>query len=202
MLAQEQEGGTTRPITYGSHTLQQHEKNYGSTELERLGVVWVVKHFCPYLYRHDCDVYTDHQALKALLNTPQPSGKLARRGMALQELLLSIHYRPEKSNANADSLPQTPIESDTSPEDVKVVVATLNAGVQPPKDRDQPLGNRQCADPALSEILTYLERGDLPKDSKRSKELVSGQADYDVIDGILYRVDAKKTLKIVPPTGD
>ena len=202
VLAQEQEDGTTRPIAYASRTLQQHEKNYGSTELEGLGVVWAVKHFHPYLYGHHCDVYTDHQALKALLNTPQPSGKLARWGIALQELELSIHYRPGKSNANADSLSRTPIESDTSPEDVKVVVATLNADVQLPKDGDQPLGDRQRADPALSEIIAYLERGDLPEDSKRSKELVSGEADYEVIDGILYRVDAKKTLKIVPPTGD
>ena len=142
------------------------------------------------------------QALKAYLNTPQPSGKLPRWGMALQELELSIHYRPGKSNANADSLSRTPIESGTSPEDVKVVVATLNADVELPKDGDQPLGDRQRADPILSEIITYLERGDLPEDSKRSKELVSGQADCEVIDGILYRVDAKKTLKIVLPTGD
>ena len=60
VLAQEQEDATTRPIAYASRTLQQHEKNYGSTELEGLGVVLVVKHCRPYLYGHHCDVYTDH----------------------------------------------------------------------------------------------------------------------------------------------
>ena len=67
-----------RPISYASRTLQAHEKNYGISELEALGVVWAIKHFRPYIYGHHCVVFTDHVALKALLNTPQPSGKLAR----------------------------------------------------------------------------------------------------------------------------
>ena len=33
------------PIAYASGSLQPHEKYYGITELEGLGVVWVVKHF-------------------------------------------------------------------------------------------------------------------------------------------------------------
>ena len=47
-------------------------------ELEGLGVVWAIKHFFPYLYGHHCDVFTDHEALKALMNTPQPSGRSAK----------------------------------------------------------------------------------------------------------------------------
>ena len=66
-------------------SLQKHERNYGITELEGLGVVWAVRHFHTYLYAHRCIVYTDHEALKSFLNT-QPSGKLARWGMALQEM--------------------------------------------------------------------------------------------------------------------
>ena len=83
MLSQKQEDGTIRRITFVSRTLQPHEKNYGISEMEGLGVVWAVKHFRHYIYGHHCTVYTDHEALKALLNTPQPSRKLARWGMAL-----------------------------------------------------------------------------------------------------------------------
>ena len=92
VLAQVQEEGTMRPIAYASRTFQNYECNYGITELKALGVVWAVKHFRPYLYGHSYNVYTDHEALKALLSTPHPSGKLARWGMALQELDLHIHY--------------------------------------------------------------------------------------------------------------
>ena len=51
----------------------------------------------------------NHVALKSLLSTPQPSGKLARWGMAIQELDLNIHYRPGKKNANADALSRHPV---------------------------------------------------------------------------------------------
>ncbi len=111
VLAQEQDDGTARPLAYASCTLQKHEANYGITELEGLGVIWAVKHFRPYLYGHTCHVFMDHEALKALMNTPQPSGKLARWGLALQELDLHIHYRPGKKNSNADALPRPPVES-------------------------------------------------------------------------------------------
>ena len=90
VLAQEQPDNTVRPITYASRSLLKHEHNYGIMELEGLGVVWTMKHFRPYLYGHLCVVYTDHQALKSLQNTSQPSGKLAQWGMALQEMDLTI----------------------------------------------------------------------------------------------------------------
>ena len=101
VLAQEWSDGSVHPVAYASRSLQKHEQNYGITELEGLGVVWAVKNFRPYLYRHNCAVYTDHEALKSLLNTPQPSGKLARLGMALQELDLTIVYRSGRHNSNA-----------------------------------------------------------------------------------------------------
>ena len=40
VLAQKQDDGKVRPIAYASHTLQVHEKHYGISELEALGVVW------------------------------------------------------------------------------------------------------------------------------------------------------------------
>lgn len=103
VLAQKAEDGSVHPIAYASRTLQPHERNYGVMELEALGVVWAVKHFRPYLYGHRYKVFTDHEALKSLLNTAHPSGKLARWGLVLQELDLEIRY------ANADSLSQSPV---------------------------------------------------------------------------------------------
>ena len=125
VLAQRREDGAITPIAYASRTLQQHERNYGITELEALGVVWAVKHFRHYLYGSSCDVYTDHEALKALLNTPHSSGKLARWGLALQELDLPIHYRPGKRNANADALSRVPLQSNEETIPAVVVAAVL-----------------------------------------------------------------------------
>ena len=66
--------------------------------------MWAVKHFRPYLYGHTCQLYTDHKALKSLMNTPHPSGKLARWGLAIQELDLHIHHRSGKTNQATDAL--------------------------------------------------------------------------------------------------
>ena len=90
VLSQRQDDNTIRPMAFASRTLQPHERRYGISELEALGVVWAVKHFRHYLYGYPCTVYTDHEALRSLLNTPHPSGKLARWGMAIQELNLKI----------------------------------------------------------------------------------------------------------------
>ena len=107
MLAQEQPDYSVRPIAYASRTLLKHERSYGITELEGLGVVWTVKHFRAYLYGHPCIVYTDHEALKSLLNTQQPSEKLARWGMALQEMDLTIQHRSGKHNFTFSPGPPT-----------------------------------------------------------------------------------------------
>ena len=113
VLAQKHEDGV-RPVAFASRTLQPHERNYGATELEALGVVWAAKHFRPYLYGYHCDLYTDHEALKSLLNTPQPSGKLARWGMTIQKLDLSMHYQPGKKNSNAVAVSISQLTSDSS----------------------------------------------------------------------------------------
>ena len=92
VLAQKQEDGSVRPVAYASHSLLRHEGNYWIMELEGLGVVWAAKHFRPYLYGHSGVVYT----------------KLARWGMALQELDMTILHRSMKANANADALSRCP----------------------------------------------------------------------------------------------
>lgn len=76
---------TVWAVAYASCNLQQHEWNYGITELKALGVVWVSSTTSTYGRR--CDMFTDLEALKALLNTLHPSGKLARWGFLFKNLV-------------------------------------------------------------------------------------------------------------------
>ena len=196
VLSQRQEDGSTRSIAYASRSLLKHERNYGITEMEGLGVVWGVKHFRPYLYGHACEVYTDHEALKSLLNTPQPSGKLARWGMAIQELNLSIKHRSGSTNANADALSRSPLptsdrDPDNSPE--KVVAAVEAEGSTLPMLQKQ--------DPELSPVFTYLETGVLPPDDKLARTVALTSSQYLIQDGALYRVETDSTLRVIPPAG-
>ena len=75
VLSQQAEDGKIHPVAYASWSLSPQERRYAITELETLAVVWAVSHFHAYLYGHDVHVFTDHSAVKAVLETPNPSGK-------------------------------------------------------------------------------------------------------------------------------
>ena len=58
------------------------------------------------------------------------------------------------------------------------------------------------ADPEISEIVEFLEDGVLPDNDQRARELTLTQAQYEVIDDVLYHIKPDKTLQIVLPTVD
>ena len=74
------------------------------TELETLAVVWAITHFVPYLYGH---VFT---AVKAILQTPNPSGKHARwwnaSGVRNVKIQYHLNFSLSRSSPVDDSAPQ------------------------------------------------------------------------------------------------
>ena len=108
VLSQMQDNGTVHPIAYASRSVDKHEKNYGISKLETLGLVWAVHYFRPYLLGHWCTVYTDHAACLAILNTAKPSGKLARWALTIQEMDITIKHKAGKKKTNADVLSRSP----------------------------------------------------------------------------------------------
>ena len=109
MLSQMQEDGTIHPITFASRMLQPHEKKIMEYWRWRDSEWFGPLSTSGITFTATTTVYTDHEALKALLNTLQLSGKLARWGMALQELHLQIKYRLGKTNTRADTLSRYPV---------------------------------------------------------------------------------------------
>ena len=187
---------------YASQTLQPHECSYGSTELEALGVIWAVRHFRQYLYGHTCHVFTDHEALKSLLNSPHPSGKLAHWGLSIQELDLHIHYRPGRKNEKADALSRSPCDSSDPPGDIdEHVVAAVESSdpLSSSKGGDLHLSDLQRRDRTLAPYFAYLEDGILPDEEPDARELVLSKSQYTVVDGTLYYVEKDKTLKVILP---
>ena len=167
-------------------------------------MVWAIRHFQPYLYGHACKVYTDHEALKSLLNTPHPLGKLALWGLSIQELDLEIHYRPGRTNQAADALSRHVTSNDE----------TLSGSLDPAKDGDETIhqlttnddenaesvASRQDSDVELKIIKQYLLDNKLPDQEEKARELTLNKAQYEVIDNVLYHMEPDKTLGIVPPT--
>ena len=108
VLGQYQKDHKLHPVAYASKALSHAEERYGITELETLAVV---SHFHHYLYGNTVTVFTDHTAVKAVLETPNPSAKHARwwsrvYGRGVKEV--KIVYRPGRENKNADALSRHP----------------------------------------------------------------------------------------------
>lgn len=70
--------GEEKPIAYCSRQLNSAEAKYSITELELLAFLFATKQFRCYLYGRKFMVYTDHIALKWLLNLQDPSSRLTR----------------------------------------------------------------------------------------------------------------------------
>ncbi|SAL97626.1 hypothetical protein [Absidia glauca] len=90
-----------RPISYASRTLQASEINYHTTEKECLAIVWALNHFYCYLYGATFTIYTDHAALKSILSTKMPRGRIARWILTLQSYQFTIVHKKGTLNTDA-----------------------------------------------------------------------------------------------------
>ena len=198
VLSQTQQDATIHPIAYASRSVNKHEKNYGISELETLGLVWAVRYFRPYLLGHPCTVYTDHTTCLAILNTPRPSGKLARWALTIQEMDITIKHRAGKKNVNADVLSRAPpLDSCTAQVDVDTG-HSIDQLTLPPMDEVRRL---QEENSSYAEMIAYLTRGDLPDDELASRKVVLESKQFQVIDGVLYHdkpVFPNKLCVVVP----
>ena len=210
VLSQLQDDVQLHPIAYASRALSPAESKYAVTELETLAVVWALSHFHPFLYGHSVTVYTDHSAVKAVLNTPNPSGKHARWWTRVygKGVNITFQYRPGKANANADALSRCPQAPAPDAELVgdEIQVAAIGSDDCSVGDRNidtllkcDPISGTSASfeedqrkDPAMVEIIRFLEEGVLPDDPDRARKLALQEHLFVIIDRVLYRLDSKQ----------
>ncbi len=111
VLSQPQEDERAHPVAYASRALSPQEVNYSITELETLAVVWPISYFHTYVYGHSVTVFTNNTAVRAVLDTPNPTGKYARwwtrvYGGGVKEV--KIIHRSGNTNVSADALSRNP----------------------------------------------------------------------------------------------
>lgn len=99
-----------RPVAYASRTLNKAEKNYPTIEKELLAIVWSVKYFRPYLYGRKFKIQTDHRPLIYLFGMRDPSSRLLKFRLLLEEYNFTIEYIKGAQNSAADALSRINIE--------------------------------------------------------------------------------------------
>lgn len=111
VLSQKDADAKEHPIVYLSRTLSPAEKNYSSTEMECLAIIWALKKLHPYLDGSTFEIITDHSALQWILNFSGHNKRLLRWSMDLQPYKehMIIKYRAGRVHQNADALSRAPL---------------------------------------------------------------------------------------------
>lgn len=127
VLAQKDEYGKEQMLAAYSYKLNEAQRNYSVTDGELLAVVKGIDHFRHYLVGKEFELRTDHQALEYMWTTQDPTSRLLRWSLKLQEYKFKITYIKGETNV-ADGLSR-PIEE-------KVGISVLQE-VDNPQDRKQ-----------------------------------------------------------------
>lgn len=103
VLSQEFKDGE-HPIVYISRILTPAEKNNTTTEKECLGLIWSIKKLRPYVVGYHFTVIIDHTALRWLRILKEPSGRLARWALEVQQWDFDIVHRKGANHLVPDAL--------------------------------------------------------------------------------------------------
>ena len=93
-----------RVVSYGSHQLKNHEKNYPTHDMELAAVVFALKIWRHYLYGEKFEVYSDHKSLKYILTQRDLNMSQHRWMEFLEDYDFTLHYHPGKANVMVDAL--------------------------------------------------------------------------------------------------
>jgi len=120
--------GKEKPICFISRKLSSAEKNYSSSELEMLAVVWAVDRLRQFLYGREFVLRTDHLALKGIFSGKSKKGHSARVNRwasKIMEYKFTVEYIKGSSNLVCDALSRFPCEHAVNPDEFNFSVALI-----------------------------------------------------------------------------
>ena len=125
-----------------------------------MAVIDGIKRFQPYLRAKKFVIHTDHNALKWLMSIQDPSNRIARWTLLIQQFDFDIVHRPGTTNGNADALSRRLYGT-----------CSLNA-LEHVGVKTKEIYDFQRRDSDLADIIDYLENDQLPHDSVRAKRVL------------------------------
>lgn len=104
--------GNEQAISHFSRKLTSSERKFATTEKEALAVLESLKKFRGYVEGTHVTVVTDHASLTWLQNLKDPSGRLGRWALKMQQYDLTIQHRPGRLHTLPDAYSRAVSEID------------------------------------------------------------------------------------------
>ena len=101
------------PVSFASRAFTKGEANKHIIEKELAAIHWAIMHYRPYLLGRKFIVRTDHRPLVYLFGMKDPSSKLTRMRIELEEFDFQVEFVPGKSNVVADALSRISINQES-----------------------------------------------------------------------------------------
>ena len=152
VLSQPYENGD-RPVAYGSRVLNAAEKKYSCVERELLAIVHFLKTFRHFLWGRKFTIYTDHKPLQYLINHKDPSSRLMRWNLTMQDYDFEIKYCPGTKNGHADAMSRIT--------HVTICATTRQQNPQLTEEQER-TREKQEADPLYAALIAKLKGQALP----------------------------------------
>jgi hypothetical protein len=98
------EGDIDHPIAFASRKLSDSKQNYNTTEREGLDMVYALHKYRHYLLGQHFKMFTDHSAIRYLVNKPVLGERICRWLLLFQEFDFEVVVKPGRLNAGPDHL--------------------------------------------------------------------------------------------------
>ena len=214
VLYQKQEG-KKRVIAYASRTLSKSEARYPAHKLEFLALKWALTdQFYEYLYGNSFEVYTDNNPLTYVLTSAKLDACGQRWVSAIAPMNFNLHYKPGRTNIDADALSRLPCSEEISNEEVQAILKgcleqpkflweayacsaraadELKEHLAPSRMRAKEWREAQSKDPVISVVMKMLinktlsHRRPSSRDDPELKTYLHQKARLKLRNGVLYR---------------
>ncbi|GFV83579.1 retrovirus-related Pol polyprotein from transposon 412 [Trichonephila clavipes] len=143
VLEQKYPNSEVKPLYFFSKKLNPSQSKYNAMVLEFFAIYTALNFFRPFLLGRKCKVFTDHKPLAGFLSNKNPSSKILRWKLALEEFNYDIHYIRGSLNSVADHLSR----------------CINNITIALPDSKD--LIKMQHEDPVLSPIIQKIDQNDV-----------------------------------------